>query len=87
MLCVRVWLFSAPITDGFGMVTLLAGLAPETRSVLHGAAFTGKLTHPVRVQITVRREKGEVREGLEQVEYVLEGRGPNAELRSGIIYE
>lgn len=38
-----------PITDGFGLITLLAGLADESRYILARAELSGKLPRPVQV--------------------------------------
>jgi hypothetical protein len=49
----KAWLYSSPIADRFGLVSMLAGVSKESSSVLEGAALSGKLKRPIRVQILV----------------------------------
>lgn len=45
--------YSTPISEGFGLITLLAGLSRRSSEVLASAAFSRKFRRSVRVQIAV----------------------------------
>jgi hypothetical protein len=46
-------LYHHPIGKGFGLVAILAGMDLDGLALLRGAAFSGKLTRPVRMDISV----------------------------------
>ena len=51
---VKALLYGTPIGEGFGVVSLLAGVRQESLEVLHGAALSGKLHNTVRVRFAVK---------------------------------
>ena len=51
-------LYTTPISDGFGVVSLLAGIGGEGLEVLRGATLSGTLSKKVRVRFTARDEEG-----------------------------
>lgn len=46
-------LWHSPIGEGFGIISLLAGIDPQTLDILTGAALSGKLSRPVSMGISV----------------------------------
>ena len=54
----KAMLYTTPIGDGFGVISLLAGMGGEGLEVLRGAALSGKLSKKVRVRFTARKEEG-----------------------------
>ncbi|KAI9707816.1 MAG: hypothetical protein M1836_000778 [Candelina mexicana] len=50
-------LFSTPISEGFGLVAILAGIDRDSLDVVQGAALSGKLKKPVRLDIAVCQDK------------------------------
>ena len=67
-----VWQRRTPIDKGFGLIALLSGVRVETLKLLGGASVSGKLTGPVRVQISARRTQRNENQGDTQNEYILE---------------
>ena len=49
----RLLLYSTPVSSGFGLISLLAGVSKDSLDMLRGAAFSGQLKRPVRVRISV----------------------------------
>ena len=45
-----------PISDGFGLIAILAGAKFESLRLLKGASFSGKLDYPVRMQIVAHND-------------------------------
>ena len=85
-LLTRVFLFSSPVTEGFGTISLLAGLRSDSAGVLRGASLSGKLSKLVRVQMVVRNGDGYEDEGANRIEYILNGHGRNDVVTSGKVY-
>ena len=52
----KVLLYETPIGDGFGVVTLLAGVGGKEENQLKGASLSGKLERDVFVQFEVTRD-------------------------------
>ena len=50
----KATLYTTPIADGFGVISLLAGVTDEGLEVLRGAALSGVLSEKVRVRFAVR---------------------------------
>jgi hypothetical protein len=59
---IKAWMYAAPIGDGVGMISMLAGLDDGRSAVLRGAALSGELEKPVYMDFEVRHEKGDGRE-------------------------
>lgn len=83
-LCLRAsWLHHVPLSEGFGVISLLAGARPESLRVLHGAALSGKLSRTVGLRFFVRyspdKSRGEISIDFDQ-------RGRNAYLQNERIY-
>lgn len=58
-------LYTTPIGDEFGPVSLLALIKQESLEVLRGAALSGKLGKPVRARFLTRSVEGSEYERLE----------------------
>ena len=54
----KATLYTTPIGDGFGLISLLAGITDEGLHVLRGAALSGRLSEKVRVRFVARRVEG-----------------------------
>ena len=54
----KATLYATPIGDGFGLISLLAGIREEGFEVLRGAALSGILSEKVRVRFTAGKEAG-----------------------------
>ena len=48
----KVLLFGTPISDHFGLISLLAGIRADGIKTLRGAALSGKLTKKMRIRFT-----------------------------------
>ena len=55
-------LYHTPISDGFGLVSVLAGIERDSLDRLQGAALSGSLIKPVSMHISVL-EKIQPKEG------------------------
>ncbi|KAI6083992.1 hypothetical protein F4821DRAFT_243820 [Hypoxylon rubiginosum] len=44
--------YSTPIGDGFGLISILAGISPQSLALLGGAGFSGELQRPVTLRIS-----------------------------------
>ncbi|CAD6572301.1 MAG: hypothetical protein ASARMPREDX12_005101 [Alectoria sarmentosa] len=51
-------LSTTPIGDGFGLISLLAGIREEGLEVLRGAALSGELSQKVRIRFTASKAEG-----------------------------
>ena len=78
----RMSLFSTPVTSGFGLVSLLAGVSRDSLDVLRGAAFSGKLKKPVEVRISTAYR----RDFESNMEYELDSKGRHDSIRKGVVY-
>ena len=54
----KATLYTTPIGNGFGIISLLAGITAEGHEVLRGAALSGKLSQKVRVRFMTRKVEG-----------------------------
>jgi hypothetical protein len=54
-LAVTVWLYDVPLGTGFGMISILSGFDPSRSQSIVGAGLSGKLTVPVRLEVTPTR--------------------------------
>ncbi|KAJ9615498.1 hypothetical protein H2200_001573 [Cladophialophora chaetospira] len=52
ILTLRYFLRSTPMSDNFGLITLLAGADRDSLLLLKGASYSGKVKEPVKVLIT-----------------------------------
>ena len=55
---VKATLYTTPISDDFGLISLLAGITEEGLEVLRGAALSGTLSKKVRVRFTALKVDG-----------------------------
>lgn len=77
---IKALLYTTPIGDGFGLVSLLAGIKQESLAVLRGAALSGELERPVRVRFSVRSMEEQEYERLE-IELDVQGRSDSLDLK------
>ena len=54
----KATLYTTPISNGFGIISLLAGITAEGHEVLRGAALSGRLSQKVRVRFMTRKVEG-----------------------------
>lgn len=52
-----VLLYSAPISKGFGLVSILAGVDRQSLGLLRGASFSGTLEKKVRIEVQSTRDE------------------------------
>ena len=52
-LTVKTFLYSTPLDEGFGLISLLSGVKRETLDILRGAALSGTLNRDVKLQFDV----------------------------------
>ncbi|KAI0552559.1 hypothetical protein F4679DRAFT_534560 [Xylaria curta] len=50
-LALSAWLYSVPVTKGFGLISILSGINHHTLDLLSGASLSGELKKPVRLVI------------------------------------
>lgn len=80
-------LYSAPVSNGFGLIALLAGVSRDSLDVLRGAAFSGKLSRPVRIRISTNVQDGGWLRGREaNIEYELDSQGRHDSIEKGKTY-
>lgn len=77
-----VMFHSVPISDGFGVIAILAGIKPDSLDVVKGAALTGHVSSPVTLDILVEDGRNEEL-GTGHISYVTQkfGRGRRRRLR------
>jgi hypothetical protein len=78
ILSVRILFYTTPVSNNFGITTLLAGAERSSLDVLDGASFSGKLTRKVRVQILVHDEDAVHDSGFQNVKYVFDSVASNS---------
>lgn len=79
--------YKTPISSGFGMIAILAGVRKETLRLLWGASMSGRVSKPVRMQIAV--DDPHVTTGKPappEIEYILGGQDANDSLSSTLRY-
>ncbi|KAL6720508.1 hypothetical protein ACLMJK_002432 [Lecanora helva] len=77
---------SSPIGEGFGLVSLLASTREDSRVLLRGAGFSGKLRQPVLVRFSTM-ENGQVAKGAAKIVTELTRRSQKSErLSKGVLY-
>ena len=54
----KAMLCTTPISNGFGIISLLAGVTEEGHEILRGAALSGKLSQKVSVRFLTRKLEG-----------------------------
>ena len=80
-------LYSTPVSNGFGLIALLAGVSRDSLDVLRGAAFSGKLTKPVRIRILTKdQDDGWLRSREANIEYELDSKGGHDRIEKGRTY-
>ena len=80
-------LYSAPVSNGFGLIALLAGVSRDSLDVLRGAAFSGRLTKPVRIRISTNdQDDGWLRNREANIEYELASQGRHDRVEKGRTY-
>ena len=86
-------LYSTPLNHGFGLVSILAGVDPDSLHVLKGASLSGKLRKKVGLKISVRNKPGtyahpEPGTGANrQIQYFVDGEGQNGLLKGRDTYD
>ncbi|ERF70238.1 hypothetical protein EPUS_00426 [Endocarpon pusillum Z07020] len=75
LLLASVAMFHTPLGEGFGLITVLAGVCKDTLRLVNGASLSGELKRRLRVKFIVHKDGGHPR-----VEYVLGDEGPNDKL-------
>ena len=93
ILAFKSFFHSAPIGEGFGLITILAGINKESLGALRGASLTGKLRKPVRLAIrtvdTIYHETEEEHKApssdylhrARRIEFTVNGQGRNGILK------
>lgn len=79
ILVARCLLYEVPISENFGITTLLAGALRGSLDVLGGAAFSGELRRKARVQILVR-DPDPATKDVQNIEYLFDGVESNSRL-------
>jgi hypothetical protein len=69
MLALTILLYHTPISDGFGLVSVLAGIERDSLDRLQGAALSGNLIKPVSMHISVLKKIQT--EGYRRIQYSL----------------
>ena len=83
----RTALYCTPVSNGFGLITLLAGVSRESLGVLRGAAFSGRLAKPVRIRIlTGSQDDGGSSSREADIEYELDSKGRHDRIEKGKMY-
>ena len=54
----KATIYTTPVGDGFGLISILAGIREEGLEVLRGAALSGTLSQKVRVRFAARKTEG-----------------------------
>lgn len=49
----KIWLYQCPIDEGFGLISVLAAIRPDSLSQPKGAGLSGRLTRRVGVDISL----------------------------------
>ena len=70
-------LYETPISRGFGLVSILAGVDRNSLNVLDGATFSGEVGNAVGLRINVKREEVDNERSSQRVEYVVGESGFN----------
>ena len=84
---VRACLYAAPISDGVGMISMLAGLDDGRTAVLRGAALSGELEKPLYMDFEVRHDGKREGDGEGNVHISFsEKRTRPGRIRSGLLY-
>ena len=83
----RIVLYSTPVSNGFGLIPLLAGASRDSLDVLRGAAFSGELKRPVRIRISTKdRDDGGPCTCATNVEYELDSQGRHDRIQKRRVY-
>ena len=84
----RMLLYSTPVSNKFGLVSLLAGVSRDSLDLLRGAAFSGELRRPVRIRILKvdRDDEGPHGHREASIEYELDAQGKHDSIQEGTVY-
>ena len=83
----RIVLYSTPVSNGFGLIPLLAGVSRDSLDVLRGATFSGELKRPVRIRISTNdRDNGGPHTRETSIEYELDSQGRHDRIRKRRFY-
>ena len=84
----RMLLYSTPVSNKFGLVSLLAGVSRDSLDLLRGAAFSGSLRRPVRIRILKvdRDDEGPHGHSEASIEYELDAQGKHDSIQEGTVY-
>ena len=87
-LAIRVVQWTTPVSSGFGLISLMAGMPRDGADILRGAAFSGELEKPVRLRIGVVHNDDQLdRRSHGVVEYELDTQGRHGKIEKGKLYE
>jgi hypothetical protein len=78
---VALMMYGTPMSQGFGMVSVLAGVDKKSVDLLSGATFSGRLKIPMGLRIKVRTDSTQEDDRLHRVEYIVGERGSQGEVR------
>ncbi|TLD11676.1 hypothetical protein E2P81_ATG10423 [Venturia nashicola] len=88
-LTLSLWLHSTPIAGGFGLISILAGLEPDSIRLLAGAGLSGDLEKPTKLIISTTHGS-DANSSQGDVKYVValpsQARWQNGKLKSGTTY-
>lgn len=85
--CTILFLYSVPMSRGFGMVSMLAGVDPASLGLLEGAAFSGNVREDIGLKIRViPNTDDEIVGGSDRIVYTLGERGPEGRVKHRKIY-
>ena len=77
----KALLYSVPISEGFGLISLLSGVNKESLDILQGAALSGTLQRDVRVQFDVVHNDEDRGNQPGRVRIALDSEKPSGSLR------
>lgn len=85
--CARVVLYATPVSNGFGLISLLAGVSREGLETLRGAGFSGELKRPVRIRIAaVSEDQSADDRDMAEVVYEVDATGRHGRVERGRVY-
>jgi hypothetical protein len=77
-------LYSVPIGQGFGVISILGGICPSDLNVLKGSALSGKLSGPVKLSFLV--DDHPTKHKQNHIELRLNEEGGNGKIRKWVKY-
>lgn len=80
----KIWMYSCPIDDDFGLISVLAAIAPRSLMRLKGAGLSGKLEEHMTVNVALVPNTDVA--PTERVEVRLDENGEKSRIRRGVVY-